>query len=173
LSVEAFVSRRGWRNALSGTELPRLTEPATGFAAECLERLHRRVRKRGRQLLALPPEERHAVRIALKNLRYAADFFSDLFEQGTATRTYTEAAAQLQDALGGYNDTMMVTDLVQQLSRGDENAARAAGIVSGWYRHGAIGNDAALAGAWKGFSKARPFWTREPARRERSVKSPD
>ena len=66
LSVEAFVSRRGWRNALLGSELPWLTEPASGFAAQCLERLHRRVRKRGRRLLDLPPEERHGVRIALK-----------------------------------------------------------------------------------------------------------
>src|ERR1700712_931101 len=33
LSVETFVARRGWRNALPGDALPRLTEPATGFAA--------------------------------------------------------------------------------------------------------------------------------------------
>jgi triphosphatase len=159
LSVEAFVSRRGWRNALSGAELPRLTELATGFAAECLERLHRRVRKRGKRLLALPPEERHSVRIALKNLRYAADFFGDLFDQGNSVRAYTRAAARLQDALGGYNDTMMVTELVRQLDTDDENAARAAGIVIGWYGHGALMNDATLSGAWKEFWKAKPFWT--------------
>ncbi len=87
LSLEAFVARRGWRNALAGAELPRLTMPASGFASECLERLHRRVRKRGKALLTLPPEERHGVRIALKNLRYAADFFGNLFRQASVVRS--------------------------------------------------------------------------------------
>jgi triphosphatase len=159
LSVEAFVSRRGWRNILPGAELPRLTEGASGFAAECLERLHRRVRKRGKKLIDLPPQERHAVRIALKNLRYAADFFGNLFDHGGSIRFYTHAAARLQDALGSVNDIVMVTDLVEQLDLDSENPARAAGIIIGWYGREALVNDAALRDAWRAFRKAKPFWT--------------
>ena len=55
LAVQAFVARRGWRNTLPGAELPRLTGQASDFAASCLDRLHRRVRKRGRKLRELLP----------------------------------------------------------------------------------------------------------------------
>ncbi len=167
LSVEAFVSRRGWRNALSGTELPRLTEPASGFAAQCLERLHRRVRKRGRKLFDLSPQNRHSVRIALKNLRYAAEFFGGLFDRADSVRSYSRAAARLQDALGIVNDMVMATGLVEQLEVRGEDPARAAGIITGWYARGAMENDAALRDAWKTFRKAEPFWTGELP--ERSV----
>jgi triphosphatase len=159
LSVEAFVARRGWRNTATGDELLRLTEPASGFAAECLERLHRRVRKLGKGLLDLPPEERHAVRIALKNLRYTTEFFGELFGHGGAVRSYTRAAARLQDALGNFNDMVMATDLARQLDTGEVETARAAGIILGWYGRGARINDADLHDAWRRFRKVKPFWT--------------
>jgi CHAD domain-containing protein len=81
LNLRAFLTRRTWRNALSGAELLRLTEPATRFARETLERLHKRALKRGRRLSLKPPEERHEVRVALKNIRYAAEFFSFFFQR--------------------------------------------------------------------------------------------
>jgi triphosphatase len=157
--VEAFAARRGWRNALAGEGLSRLTEPAAGFAAESLDRLHRRVRKRGKALLELLPEERHGVRIALKNLRYAADFFGDMFGPADAVKAFTREAAKLQDALGSFNDMVMVTGLVRQLDIDDALPARAAGIISGWYAHGARVTDADLHDVWRGFRKVRPFWT--------------
>ncbi len=73
LKMHVFLARRGWRNALSGNELARLTEPAEVFAAKALERLHKRAAKRGRNLVSLPDDAatRGAHR-ALKNLRYAS-----------------------------------------------------------------------------------------------------
>jgi inorganic triphosphatase YgiF len=158
LSAEAFVARRGWRNALPGTELSRLTEPASGFAAECLERLHRRVCKRGKSLPTMPPVERHRVRIALKNLRYAADFFTALFDDGA--KSYTKAVARLQDTLGSFNDMVMATDLIRQLDTGAADQARAAGIIIGWYGRGARLDETRLHDLWRGFRKAKSFWTR-------------
>jgi triphosphatase len=114
-SVEAFIARRGRRNALPGTELRRLTEPASSFAAECLERLRRRVMKRGKAMLDLPREQRHDRRIALKNLLYTADFFGDLFGHGSTVTSYTKVAARLQDALGSFNNMVMVIDQVARL----------------------------------------------------------
>jgi triphosphatase len=167
LSVAAFVARRGWRNALSGDELPHLTGPASGFAAECLERLHRKVRKLGKALRDLPPEGRHEVRIALKNLRYAADFFGDLFGHGGVVRAYSQAAARLQDALGHFNDMVMATDLMRRLDTDDAGPARAAGIFVGWYARGAWTSETGLHDAWRSFRKARPFWTQAWADSER------
>ena len=164
LSAQAFVARRGWRNAVAGTELPRLTGPAPTFAGACLDRLHRRVRGRGRKLLDLPVAERHEVRIALKKLRYAADSFAPLFADPAGVRPYTRAAANLQDALGSFNDMQMTIDLARQLDTGGElPAARAIGIMIGWYGRGGVLGDADLHAAWTKFRKARPFWTAAPA----------
>jgi CHAD domain-containing protein len=160
LSVQAFVARRGWRNGVAGAELPRLTGQATGFAAACLDRLHRRVRKRGRHLLDLPPAERHEVRIALKKLRYAADAFGVLFDGHSAVRPYTRSVAKLQDALGNYNDMQMTLELAQALDSGtDRQSTRAIGIMIGWYGRGGRQGDAGLRAAWTRFRKADTFWS--------------
>jgi inorganic triphosphatase YgiF len=161
LLAQAFVARRGWRNAVPGGELPRLTGPAGAFAAACLERLHRRVRKRGRKLLDLPVAERHELRIALKKLRYAADAFAGLFEDQTSVRPYVRAVSKLQDALGSFNDMHMTVDLAQQLdTRGDLRAASALGMMIGWYGRGSLVGDAVLHRAWTKYRQADPFWPR-------------
>jgi inorganic triphosphatase YgiF len=158
LAAQAFVVRRGWRNALAVPDLARLAEPASHFAASSLRRLHKRVRKRGRHLMTLPAEERHEVRIALKNLRYAADFFGVLFDAEAKVRDYARQGSHLQDVLGAFNDTVMVADLVRQLPSDGADAARAVGLVLGWYGHAERTQDGSLQRAWKSFKAARPFW---------------
>jgi triphosphatase len=156
LRIHAFLARRGWRNALSGPELARLTEPAGIFAADALERLHKRAAKRGRNLTALPDEERHEVRIALKNLRYAAEFFGILFANSRAVQTYVRSAARLQDLLGAHNDASSVERFLDTTP--DVDTARAAGIVIGWYGRGSTAADAGLMEAWKVFKTTKRFW---------------
>ena len=80
LDLGGFVARRGWRNTLTAENLSGLTGPVDEFAAEALDRLHRRALKRGRKLTSLPDEQRHECRIALKNLRYGAEFFAGAFD---------------------------------------------------------------------------------------------
>ncbi len=154
--MQAFLARRGWRNAVAGPDLPRLTESARIFAASALERLHKRVAKRGKTLLLLPDEERHEVRIVLKNLRYAAEFFGVLFGDGRAVHAYIRAAARLQDLLGAHNDAASAQVFARAAV--DAETARAAGIVIGWYGRGGAIADAGLKDAWSGCKKARRFW---------------
>lgn len=170
LAMQAFAARRGWRNALPGTKLPQLTVPASNFAAACLDRLHRRVRRRGRRLLDPSPAERHQLRIALKKLRYAADTFAALCGDHTAVRAYIRATAKLQDALGRFNDMQITADLARQLDGGgDLDGARAIGIMIGWCGHGRLAGDAELRTAWEKFRKATPFWSASlPAHRPAS-----
>jgi triphosphatase len=156
LNLRAFVARRAWRSALSGAELLRLTEPARLFARETLERLHKRALKRGRQLSQKAPEERHEVRIALKHIRYAAEFFSFFFG---GARPYIRAVAQLQDGLGAFNDAASATYLLRDVeAAAGPQAAKAAGIVLGWCGRGMVITDDNLRKAWKSFTRARPFW---------------
>jgi len=53
---------------------------------------------------------------------------------------------------------VMVIDQVARLDTHDAGPARAAGIVIGWYGHGARNYDTIFQNAWLGFRKAKRFW---------------
>jgi triphosphatase len=154
--MHAFLARRGWRNTLSGADLGILTAPAEIFAAAALDRLHKRASKRGRKLVTLPDEERHEVRISLKNLRYAAEFFGVFFAGGRGGPSFLRSVARLQDLLGAHNDAASAESFLADAR--EPEAARAAGVVLGWYGRDAIIADAGLAKAWKHFKNSRIFW---------------
>ncbi|MGO8739882.1 CYTH and CHAD domain-containing protein [Rhodoblastus sp.] len=156
LRLSAFVARRGWRNAVQGLDLATLTEPIAIFAAQALERLYKRALKRGKKLVTLPDEQRHQVRIALKNLRYAGEFFAACFADRRDPAPFLRAAANLQGLLGAHNDAASADHFLSASHA--EEAARAAGIVSGWYARGAVIADRGLAREWKRFKAIRPFW---------------
>ncbi|MGO9941613.1 MAG: CHAD domain-containing protein [Rhodoblastus sp.] len=156
LKLSAFVARRGWRNALSVEELSILTGTIDVFAAEALERLYSRVLKRGKNLAELPDAQRHRARIALKNLRYGAEFFASCFAQNRDVAAFIRATAQLQNVLGAHNDAASADHFLSQLH--DSGAARAAGLVTGWYARGALIADEELAQDWKNFKRIKPFW---------------
>ncbi len=156
LRLSAFVARRGWRNAAPGLDLATLTEPIAIFAAQALERLHKRALKRGKKLVTLPDEQRHQVRIALKNLRYGGEFFACCFAGQRDPAPFLRAAANLQGLLGAHNDAASADHFLSASHA--EEAARAAGIVSGWYARGAVIADQRLEKEWKRFKAMRPFW---------------
>ena len=96
-----------------------LDEPAARFAADALERLRRRLKKRGRKLATMDDTTRHEVRIDAKKLRYAAEFFADLFPGAKAARRarrFIAAMQALQEQLGDLND--MATEPVLRAALG-------------------------------------------------------
>jgi triphosphatase len=157
LATQAFVARHGWRNAPSGTALPRLTEPARVFAAENLTWLHNKVLKRGKYLAELPPHERHILRIKLKKLRYVAELFGGLFEHRGQVRAYRRAMSKLQEQLGILNDLSTAYEMAAKLESGDAAAGRAIGIIIGWCGRAALADDKLLAKCWKAFREAKAF----------------
>ncbi|MBU6449868.1 MAG: CHAD domain-containing protein [Rhodospirillales bacterium] len=157
LMAEAFLGRRGWRNGLPAEILPRLAERAKIFGAESLERLHRKLRKRGKHLAKLTPELRHNVRIELKKLRYAVEFFGLLLEPRQRVRQFHHAAATLQEELGKLNDMAAAQELALRLRGDSPEASRALGIVMGWAAHAALGEPRAIAAAWKDFKNVKPL----------------
>ncbi len=158
ISLYAFLAHHRWRATLPGSDGSRLNEPAIAFAGETLERLHRRALKRGRHLKTLAPEQRHELRIALKHIRYVAEFFSPLFEAQAEVRAYTRAIALLQDALGTYNDTAIATNTLHSLPCEGIESAKAIGIVLGWYGRGAVFAEHSIRRGWKDFRRAKRFW---------------
>ena len=138
-----------------GGTLVALEEPIVAFAARRLEALDRKVRRRGRHFRSLTPEARHALRIAMKHMRYATEFFGGLFHPKSAAERYAEKAAALQDLLGELNDAAIALRLVKGLGpTKTTQAAYAAGVVAGWCARGSEGDVVALRKAWRDVLKA-------------------
>jgi triphosphatase len=126
------------------------------FASALLDARHRKLAARGASLAEGTPDERHAVRIAAKKLRYAAEFFAPLFA-GKRTRTYLKRLGALQDALGLFNDAATATRLAAELASGRDPAT--AGAVGGWVAAQAASLRPTLDRAWRRFNDAECFWT--------------
>lgn len=155
LDVRKLLAHRAWRNGLDSAELALLSGPARAFAREALGRLHARALKRGKRLAELPDAARHELRIALKNLRYGAEFFGTLFGGRRKVRRYVATVSALQDLLGAHNDVVGARQLLDALPAGLEKTS---GFVLGWLARQSSIADAELGEAWKAFKKADRFW---------------
>jgi inorganic triphosphatase YgiF len=157
--VPAFAGSDAPAATQEGSEPPpRFDSPVGTFAAFVMERRHRRLRKRGRQVPEAPPEERHRVRIAAKKLRYAAEFFASLYPAKRVAR-YVGALEGLQDILGALNDAAVVDRLLAEVAAsGRPIAAGVDGLVRGWIAAVAQHELARYRRAWEAFEGAKPFW---------------
>ncbi|MDJ1157070.1 CHAD domain-containing protein [Chelatococcus sp. SYSU_G07232] len=160
LSLGSWIEHRGWRNGLPGEAIALLSEPCTGPAADILARQHRRVLKRGAHFGRMTPEERHELRLALKKLRYAADFFAPLYANQRKTKPYLSALSRLQDVMGRYNDAATTRELLGGI--GSESMSpqfhEAIGAVVGWHMHEAAACERKLRRRWRGFRDIPTFW---------------
>ena len=76
-----------------------------------LHKGQRRIVRGARAYAELQPAQRHALRIAIKRQRYAAEFFQTLFAKGWPRR-YLAALCDAQDTLGHLNDARIAQKLV-------------------------------------------------------------
>jgi inorganic triphosphatase YgiF len=125
------------------------------FSKKLLERRHRRLVRRAEDCAPGTPEERHALRIAAKKLRYAAEFFAPLPQRKRA-RAYVQALAGLQDVLGRGNDAVTAARLVTLVARGDDD--RTAAALRDWIAAQGAATVPLLAPAWARFAATRRFW---------------
>ncbi len=159
LRLERLAAVRGWREGAADEALAELDEPAQAFAARWLESLDRKVKRRGRHFRSLTPEARHALRIAMKHMRYATEFFRALFLQEVAAERYVRKAAALQDLLGDLNDAAIAGTLVKTLGLArNSRTAYAAGVTTGWCARHSAGDVEGLQKAWRDFARAKSFW---------------
>ncbi|MGX9425713.1 MULTISPECIES: CYTH and CHAD domain-containing protein [Bradyrhizobium] len=113
--------------------------PIEKFAADVLHRRTRKARKQGRHLDRLQPRARHKLRIRIKKIRYAVDFFESLFPAKRERKRLKRLSSHLkkiQDALGALNDFVahrkMALAAALQAPRENRRArALAAGVVVG------------------------------------------
>jgi triphosphatase len=125
------------------------------FAAKLLQHRHHRLAERAKACDPGTPEARHALRIAAKKLRYAAEFFAP-FPLRKRAREYGQALAALQDVLGRGNDAVTAARLVGLVARGRDDPAAAA--LRDWIAARGAATVPLLSPAWARFAAARRFW---------------
>lgn len=111
LAMQRWLLQHGWR--IGASEAQRFTQlaPLDAWARQALQRGHRRIVRGARVFAELQPAERHALRIAIKRQRYAAEFFQTLAGGKRAAR-YLAALRDAQDSLGRANDAHIARGLL-------------------------------------------------------------
>jgi inorganic triphosphatase YgiF len=105
---------------------------AAGFAAEQLQRLTRKIRKLARAAKPGDPASLHALRIGIKRLRYALEFFAPL-AHGKHRRQLASRLADVQGTLGQLNDLANAGRLLMNCAGDDLQLREAVSLIGGWH----------------------------------------
>jgi CHAD domain-containing protein len=137
------------------------------FGVHVLDRRWRKLKRGGRHLDRLSPEERHLIRIDAKKLRYASEFFSSLVTDRKSRKRLKAlivALEFLQARLGDLNDIQTQHEIAAKLVRLETAAARGADSArtSAGHRNDENKRTAVLLGsaskAHRQLLDADPFW---------------
>lgn len=133
LELGRWLESGAWLAGLEDTAAP-VAQPIESLAASLLERRDKKLRKAARKFAKLSAEERHAVRILGKKLRYALEFFAPLYPDKRCRKAQA-ALAELQERLGVLNDIAVAERRLNARldETGDARRGWAAGLVVGWH----------------------------------------
>jgi CHAD domain-containing protein len=131
------------------------------YAAELLDRRIRKARKQGTRLNELSPRQRHKLRIRIKKIRYALDFFEHLHAD-SGRKEIAQLSSRLkkvQSALGALNDFVAHRKIAMQAGLAAPQANRraqafASGFLVGQEQEAAGG---LLKGAGHELQRLRPL----------------
>ena len=129
------------------------------LADAALEDHFARARKRARAAGSLEERDFHDLRIALKKLRYAGEFFAPLYKK-SKVRAYLKKLKKLQESLGGLNDIAHLRMTLAGLLEGSEvrDLCFAAGQVQGWHRERGARLGKKSLHRWKTLKNCEAFW---------------
>jgi inorganic triphosphatase YgiF len=138
----------------------KLARPVDNFASEALQRIWKKIARRGARLDALSSEERHEMRKALKGFRYAVEFFGSLYDARNVGR-FVKDLKKLQDVFGYVNDVASAKALdaiAEERCAGCLPAQRAVGYVRGWHEVSAQQAWGHAAEDWSRLARRPRFW---------------
>jgi CHAD domain-containing protein len=131
------------------------------MARRILNRQAKRAKKRGRAARSHEEGDLHRLRIALKKLRYTAEFFAPLYEKKKAKR-YLTKIKRLQESLGRLNDIAHARSVIAELAPLSQKTAAnlrfAAGTVQGWYGARRPRLVKRTMRRWGNLKSLAPFW---------------
>jgi inorganic triphosphatase YgiF len=151
LNLSAWLATEPWRLT---AEASVLDAPLEAFSARSLKKQHRRVKEFGARCAQLAPDERHRLRIKVKKLRYAAQFFSSLYAK-KAVQRYAAGLARLQDVLGALTDAQSAGAIIGQI---DDAETQAIALAQGWAAGANAMRLREIESAFAKFNKVKIFW---------------
>lgn len=154
-----WLEQRSWQAERTEKQAALGATPIADFAALFLDARRGAAMALGEGFADQPVEERHMLRIALKKLRYAVEFFAPLFEK-KEVKSFVDGLKALQDDLGHLNDIAVAEELLDSIvSRpGKIDIRQPAGMVIGWHARGVFDLEPRLIRDWSNFAKRAPFW---------------
>jgi len=164
----ALNSQRYQRLLLSlGAWLQRDYQPAHNkllpFADSHLHKWFEKLKMHGQNLSDISAEQRHKVRIAVKNLRYSAEFFEPLYKGKKLARkcqSFLGKFNHLQKLLGIMNDVATTERLLAELMKKKPEAhiIEAADVLTRWNAARLAETYKTLDARWRGLIQADPYW---------------
>lgn len=120
------------------------TIPLRSFAHERLRRLRKKLHRLAAAARLDDPASLHALRIEVKRLRYALEFFSPLARKGVLIAVLKRLGA-VQDSLGQLNDLTNAGALLMECAGDDPRLREAVALIGGWHgpRYGRLQEDIA------------------------------
>ena len=142
---------RKWKpNVLAG--------PAPHFASEVMRAYHERARKLGKKIRKLDTAELHMLRIRVKKLRYATEFFGSIWPS-RRTKRYLSALKDLQQVLGVLHDATVAEKLVAHVkTAGAGDVKFATAPVNHWLINCQQRSRKEAIDLWGRFAKRKLFW---------------
>lgn len=140
LRLARWIDTTAWPDAGAPPvedDAPTLAGPLDALAARILHRRWKAAVKRSRHFARLDTPARHELRIALKKLRYATEFFRDLLPARPARR-FIDQLSRVQDKLGHLNDVATLEAMISTLDAaptppGAPDWRVGMGMVLGWH----------------------------------------
>lgn len=159
LRAQKFLAGSGGRRGVPEDDPKSAERPARAFAKATLKRLHAHAAKRAEGYPHIAEEARHKLRIALKELRYGAEFLGGVFGRRRKVKSYIGRVAALQDGLGAQIDIASARHLLDSLveTHGPE-LDRAAAYILGWLARDASLAESTLGKSWKALKHTDVFW---------------
>ena len=159
LAFSRLLVEGAWTHERDAAHAEAAAMPLSEYAAKLLLRRSRKVLKRGSELQRNDPASLHALRIQIKKLRYACEFFTPLFGRKSAKR-YLSRLEDLQEILGVLNDAATAHRLLDALATraSDSTGQQTIGFLRGYAAAAADVRLGELENAWRRFEKADSFW---------------
>lgn len=140
LHVALWLADGAWSHSNAPTIKNCRDMPVDEFAAAILAKRSKKILKKARKVEELDPQARHKLRIAVKKLRYACEFFADIFpgaKRGARRQRICKVLKSLQGSLGTLNDIEVHKQFATTVARsGKHDAAQprkalAMGFITG------------------------------------------
>ncbi|MBO0735529.1 MAG: CHAD domain-containing protein [Alphaproteobacteria bacterium] len=156
-----------WRRSGDEAIAAARERPAVGFAVEILGRRLKKILKKANRIEDLDPSRRHKLRIGVKKLRYATQFFAGLFSDGkseAARGRFAKPLKRLQTNLGRLNDIYVHKRVASGIAHGGGSPKKRAdkslaiGFVLGHEQTEMGRSVEAAAKSARQLARATPFW---------------